>query len=964
MAVARVLIILFGLLIAAGGQASQVIATSSIDRIGTLDFQAPDKWMSPSISKPVIANWDLDGDQYCDGVAENSKHQVLTWVVTPTNIPVGSRLISAKFRSYATGLVTGTALEISKIRMENEGTIFRPTWYYKNSITGTRWDNSDEQYADYGGMHFNDTDIDIEASFQWINGSGEEADDQQLITATLNRFLPDIMPGQDLYISILLKNESPTGWCSLQLPVLIVEYDATDIQPTYTPTITNTPTNTGTATPTGTATFTNTNTPTATETPTGTIPTFTPTRTATKTATRTPTITRTPTKTVTPTYSHTPTNTATFTGTPPTPTFTVTRTPTYTPTITSTPTPTFTGATRTPTRTATFTPTKTNTATPTVTATETPRPSKTPTKTNTAGASPTVTRTFTRTLTPTVIPTSTITPTNTTGPSPTVTNTGTVTATPTVSPTISMTPTPTSQLPNVLISGEKGFPDVGPGYIEKLVVGELIANNATILDANISASAISMGGTFLNAAAAQIGDTQMTGDTNLDINGLADFGNIIIDSENKSLTITDPEGGAMFAGHPCNLKLYSDNGYGGAMYEDVDMLHFNRSILSGRIDNLSVEVPLVTDRIYVGGGHYGGFYLEGDMGTAELTLGYFVSVGMPPASQEFIVDMNQEITGNLQMSATNMEILLNNSDAIRYTDSSAVLDFYNGSSSVLGLDYDNGDLTMINGSLLTTETVKAVDSTGIVLKDTDGNAIATFSDTNTLSMTGAAAAIAATIGNTFVTGSNSQIITGINASSTGANTTSGTFNLGADISASGANTDSAIDNVGLRSMVSGSAGVGVAGYIWNTATTASSTQYGLLVKTSGSGPTTGYSIWTSATNATAPWALWADAGDVGISDTLNLGAGSALTISSNAITATKSRHTVTASGASDTLNTINGATSGDILFLRGTAGKTITVADGAGNIQCSTNRTLASGNDILLLFYDGTSWQMIDYQQN
>jgi hypothetical protein len=105
---------------------------------------------------------------------------------------------------------------------------------------------------------------------------------------------------------------------------------------------------------------------------------------------------------------------------------------------------------------------------------------------------------------------------------------------------------------------------------------------------------------------------------------------------------------------------------------------------------------------------------------------------------------------------------------------------------------------------------------------------------------------------------------------------------------------------------------------------------------------------------------------VTIQNTVNLGAGSAVDIGSSAITVTKSRHSVTDSLSGGTFHTINGGTSGDVLYLCGTTGDSIVVQDRVegvyGNIQLDSvgaNPTLDSANDWIYLIYDGTYWQLI-----
>jgi len=112
---------------------------------------------------------------------------------------------------------------------------------------------------------------------------------------------------------------------------------------------------------------------------------------------------------------------------------------------------------------------------------------------------------------------------------------------------------------------------------------------------------------------------------------------------------------------------------------------------------------------------------------------------------------------------------------------------------------------------------------------------------------------------------------------------------------------------------------------------------------------------TTADNATVD----CDDGTIKTNGKFNLSAGSELTVSSNAVTVTKSRHSVTAASPT-ALNTINGGVSGDMLYLSGTsAAVAVTVTDGAGNIQCGANVVLDSANDWIQLLYDGSNWQKI-----
>jgi len=95
------------------------------------------------------------------------------------------------------------------------------------------------------------------------------------------------------------------------------------------------------------------------------------------------------------------------------------------------------------------------------------------------------------------------------------------------------------------------------------------------------------------------------------------------------------------------------------------------------------------------------------------------------------------------------------------------------------------------------------------------------------------------------------------------------------------------------------------------------------------------------------------------------GASAALTISSGAVTRTRTRHTVDteASAASDDLDTISGGTAGDVLTISGaSAARVVRVRDGVagtGNIrlvQPGGYRYLGLADQQMTLVYNGTNW--------
>lgn len=104
------------------------------------------------------------------------------------------------------------------------------------------------------------------------------------------------------------------------------------------------------------------------------------------------------------------------------------------------------------------------------------------------------------------------------------------------------------------------------------------------------------------------------------------------------------------------------------------------------------------------------------------------------------------------------------------------------------------------------------------------------------------------------------------------------------------------------------------------------------------------------------------AGKVSIGTFLNLGAATELTIADDAITVTRSYHTVdtAADAASDDLATINGGTEGDVVVLRANnSGRTVVVKNGTGNIVCGADITLDNAADTVTLLYDGANWILI-----
>lgn len=98
------------------------------------------------------------------------------------------------------------------------------------------------------------------------------------------------------------------------------------------------------------------------------------------------------------------------------------------------------------------------------------------------------------------------------------------------------------------------------------------------------------------------------------------------------------------------------------------------------------------------------------------------------------------------------------------------------------------------------------------------------------------------------------------------------------------------------------------------------------------------------------------------------GAPDEVTISSGAITVTRSYHIVDTEGgtASDVLHTINGGRAGDVLVLKTvSSNRDVVVKHATGNIYCGADRTLNTVSDtIILINRGGASWDMVSYADN
>jgi hypothetical protein len=100
---------------------------------------------------------------------------------------------------------------------------------------------------------------------------------------------------------------------------------------------------------------------------------------------------------------------------------------------------------------------------------------------------------------------------------------------------------------------------------------------------------------------------------------------------------------------------------------------------------------------------------------------------------------------------------------------------------------------------------------------------------------------------------------------------------------------------------------------------------------------------------------------------MNYGGGDTVTIVSGAVTVTETNTYIVGEGAaSDTLNTINGGTSGDLLIISTASnGQNLTVVDDGGNIRLNgTNCELFNVSDKLTLIASGSDWHELSRSIN
>ena len=109
------------------------------------------------------------------------------------------------------------------------------------------------------------------------------------------------------------------------------------------------------------------------------------------------------------------------------------------------------------------------------------------------------------------------------------------------------------------------------------------------------------------------------------------------------------------------------------------------------------------------------------------------------------------------------------------------------------------------------------------------------------------------------------------------------------------------------------------------------------------------------------------AGNVDVVGFINLGAPVSQTIATGVITVTSSHCKVDteAAAATDDLDTINGGTDGDILYLRTvSSSRDVTCKDGTGNLRLEGDFILDTSQDYIHLISDGSFWYEISRSNN
>ena len=645
---------------------------------------------------------------------EYSYKAVLSFRWDNGSIPIGTPITDIKLRLsiQAATFPTGDEIRVylSK-RTRGNGQLFYPTWRWSQSLLLplSEWTNYTTEATRYDWAQAHSSPIDVYPGYAEIVSTGTSDDPGAFwyyevdVDSVWAGIVPSVMAGGPQDITLIVQSQENESLVTVSNNDYL-RNDPIILRVTHGGNVvaTPTPTNTG-ATPTFTPTV-------ATPTPTGTV-------------TQTPTVTRTPTRT----------NTG----------------------ATPTPTPTNTGAT--PTRTRTGTPTFTQTLTPS----HTPTVTKTKTLTNTPGATPTTTRTFTNTSTFTPTPS----PTNTntiSGNTPTPTRTWTITPTMTRTSTpVGGVPTPTSTMYRVLVSGPHGLPRIDNGEIDTLKVRSLIADNVATDNADLSIDAlylnngVSVTDNGFTAGASTRLDTRgrlyMDIDTYFNSSGYLQLAPAIDpasspDYWNSSTGVIATDS----ASREGTLQLgFGSNGFN----------LFGSSTTTGKL-RLGATDYMFLDSTFPGGGatkfqrqksvfsdnspelHFGGN--QGGTGNGSGWIKY------SHGDRRFRIGSYYYPTpGNtttLGLDADDSSLYIADDSGLRISGDAAgnIIQFGNSSTAgAVTIDTDDGnttisgDVTMSNNKTLIAETIKAVDGTGVVAKDSSGNTLLTV-DANGLTVKDAA----------------------------------------------------------------------------------------------------------------------------------------------------------------------------------------------------------------------------------
>jgi len=339
-----------------------------------------------------------------------------------------------------------------------------------------------------------------------------------------------------------------------------------------------------------------------------------------------------------------------------------------------------------------------------------------------------------------------------------------------------------------------------------------------------------------------------------------------------------------------------------------------------------------------------------------------------------------DVSGMVQAQINAKQATLTGSanQTIRFSGTNAV-----AASSVLTNDGTNlvttGNLTMASAKVLTNEIIKAVDTTGVIVQDKDGNVIATFGDDNTTAFSGDISV--PQYGYAYADNIGVHTSFGVTRFDTddvllSANTSSGTtyFRIGDT-------DDSAADYYCTFSATSGTGGYFLGqteaqGLAWTPATNRVylngngsvyvnldsgnlSTSQVFAVKHNDYDTDGGTLLEVTEAGATTINGSASITGDLSVGGVIKMSSDTSISVSAGAITVTKSFHTITALMSPCSVTTINGGADGNVLILRPhTFGRTFTFHDGDGNIQCGSDFVMDNVNDYACFMYMDDAWYL------